>query len=323
MMISVTHLSKNFGSRQAISDLTFKVTKGEILGFLGPNGAGKTTTLRILAGSLLPTTGTASIGGFDILNQPIQARQIIGYLPEAVPLYPNMTPKEYLKYMGKLRKVKDLNSRISIVLNMVNLSERSNAMISQLPKGMRQRLGLAQALIHQPQVIILDEPTIGLDPEQIIEVCNLIQELRKEATILVSTHILSEAQHICDRVLILNKGLIVAEDTPHRLQSRLYGSESVVVKVRGNIHETLTLVASVPEILNVELKSDDSIEFTAAPGLELRPEITRILIQAGFDLLEIKSSTLSLEDIYLKLTRDDNPSPEVGDATNHKLQAGS
>lgn len=323
MMISVTHLSKNFGSRQAISDLTFKVTKGEILGFLGPNGAGKTTTLRILAGSLLPTTGTASIGGFDILNQPIQARQIIGYLPEAVPLYPNMTPKEYLKYMGKLRKVKDLNSRISIVLNMVNLSERSNAMISQLPKGMRQRLGLAQALIHQPQVIILDEPTIGLDPEQIIEVRNLIQELRKEATILVSTHILSEAQHICDRVLILNKGLIVAEDTPHRLQSRLYGSESVVVKVRGNIHETLTLVASVPEILNVELKSDDSIEFTAAPGLELRPEITRILIQAGFDLLEIKSSTLSLEDIYLKLTRDDNPSPEVGNATNHKLQAGS
>ncbi len=303
--------------------MTFKVTKGEILGFLGPNGAGKTTTMRILAGSLLPTAGTASIGGFDILNQPIQARQIIGYLPESVPLYPNMTPKEYLRYMGKLRKVKDLNTRISNVLSMVNLSERSNGMISCLSKGMHQRLGLAQALIHQPQVLILDEPTIGLDPEQIIEVRNLIQELGKETTILVSTHILSEAQHICDRVLILNKGLIVAEDTPHRLQSKLYGSERVVVRLRGNIHEALSLVASLDEIQNVELKSDDTLEFTAAPDHELRPEITRILIQAGFDLLEIKSSTLSLEDIYLKLTRDDIPSPEVGDTTNYKMQAGS
>lgn len=321
MMIAVTHLSKNFGSRPAISDLTFKVQKGEILGFLGPNGAGKTTTLRILAGYLLPTTGTAIIGGFDILSQSIRARQIIGYLPETVPLYPDMTPKEYLGYMGRLRKVQDLNSRISTVLGIVNLTERSNGMISNMSKGMRQRLGIAQALIHDPQVLILDEPTIGLDPEQIMEVRNLIQDLRKNTTILLSTHILSEAQHICDRVLILNKGVIVAEDTPHHLQSRLYGSERVVVKVRGDIHQALSLVASMPEITNVELKSDDTLEFTATPGHELRPEITRILIQAGFDLLEIKSSALSLEDIYLKITRDELPVPELGKKLINKIQA--
>ena len=234
-MIRVAGLTKDYGSRRAIDDLTFDANKGEILGFLGPNGAGKTTTMRILTGYMPPTSGKAEVGGFDVVENSLQVRRLVGYLPETVPLYPDMTVFEYLKYMADLRKVVDAEDRVDEVLELVHMEDRADGYISNLSKGMRQRIGLAQALIHKPEVLILDEPTIGLDPAQIIEVRNLIREIGRERTVLLSTHILSEAQQVCNRVLIINKGKIVAEDTPEKLQSRLTGAQTVVLKSPGEI----------------------------------------------------------------------------------------
>ncbi len=220
-MIKVSKLTKDYGARRAIDNLTFKADRGEIIGFLGPNGAGKTTTMRILSGYMPPTSGKAEIGGFDVVDQSLEVRKIVGYLPETVPLYQDMTVFEFLKYKADLHHIPDAEERVDEVLEMVDLIDRSEGYISALSKGMRQRVGIGQALLHKPEVLILDEPTIGLDPAQIIEVRNLIKRIGKERTVMLSTHILSEAQQVCDRVLIINKGHIVAEDTPERLQSRL------------------------------------------------------------------------------------------------------
>src|SRR5512136_2381989 len=220
-MIEVEGLTKDYGARRAINNLTFQAKTGEILGFLGPNGAGKTTTMRILTGFMPPTMGTASVAGFDVVDKSLEVRKRVGYLPETVPLYPDMTVFGYLKFMADLRHIKNADERVDDVLEVVHMEERSNGYISNLSKGMRQRIGLAQALLHEPEVLILDEPTIGLDPAQIIEVRRIIQELGRDRTVLLSTHILSEAEQVCDRVLIINKGYIVAEDSPQRLQSRL------------------------------------------------------------------------------------------------------
>ena len=213
-MISVESLTKDYGTRRAIDSLTFDAKKGEILGFLGPNGAGKTTTMRILCGYMPPTAGTATVAGYDILNDSLEVRRRVGYLPETVPLYPDMTVFDYLKFMADLRHLPDADDRVDDVLEQVHMVDRADGYIGNLSKGMRQRVGLAQALLHKPEVLILDEPTIGLDPAQIIEVRNLIRKIGEERTVLLSTHILSEAQQVCNRVLIINKGHIVAEDTP-------------------------------------------------------------------------------------------------------------
>jgi len=205
-MIQVEELTKDYGPRRAIDHISFHAKKGEILGFLGPNGAGKTTTMRILTGYMPPTSGTVKIGGYDILEESLQVRRIVGYMPESIPLYPDMTVFEYLKFMADLRHLKNVEDVIDDALERVDLVDRSESYISSLSKGMRQRVGLAQAILHQPEVLILDEPTIGLDPAQIREVRNLIREIGKEHTILLSTHILSEAQQICDRVLISWQG---------------------------------------------------------------------------------------------------------------------
>ncbi len=231
-MIRVEGLTKDYGPRRAIHELTFDAQQGEILGFLGPNGAGKTTTMRILTGYMPPTSGKAQVAGFDVVDQSLEVRKRVGYMPETVPLYPDMTVIDYLKFMADLRRVKNAEDRAIELLEKLHMEDRAESYISNLSKGMRQRVGLAQALVHNPEVLILDEPTIGLDPAQIIEVRNLIRELGKERTILLSTHILSEAQQLCDRVLIINKGLIVAEDTPERLQSRLIGAQRVVAASR-------------------------------------------------------------------------------------------
>src|SRR5512133_3027895 len=236
-MIRVFGLTKDYGSRRAISDLTFNAEKGEILGFLGPNGAGKTTTMRILTGFMPPSAGKAEVGGFDVVEQSLEVRRLVGYLPETVPLYPEMTVFEYLKDMADLRGLPKANDKVEAVLEKVHMQDRAFGYIDKLSKGMRQRIGLAQALIHEPQVLILDEPTIGLDPAQIIEVRNLIREIGRERTVLLSTHILSEAQQVCNRVLIINKGKIVAEDTPEKLQSRLTGAQTVVIKARVETDE--------------------------------------------------------------------------------------
>ncbi len=312
-MIRVSGLTKDYGSRRAISDLTFDIEKGEIVGFLGPNGAGKTTTMRILTGYMPPTTGKAEIGGFDVIENSLEVRRIVGYMPETVPLYTEMTVFDYLKFYADLRKIKDGDDRVDEVLEMVHLEDRSEGYISKLSKGMRQRVGLAQAMLHKPEVLILDEPTIGLDPAQIIEVRKLIQEIGKDHTVLLSTHILPEAQQVCTRVLILNKGRLVAEDTPERLQSRLIGAQRIGLKIRGDISDVIPLVAATPGVINVSPKNDDSLEFESSPGEDARPLVARAVVQAGFDLLELQPSSLSLEEIFLELTRDEPPVPSVDD----------
>jgi ABC-2 type transport system ATP-binding protein len=306
-MIRVSSLTKNYGSRRAINELTFNIQKGEIVGFLGPNGAGKTTTMRILSGFMPPTSGTAEIGGFDLLEQSLNVRRIVGYMPETVPLYNDMTVFDYLKFMADLRKINNPKDRVEEVLELVHLENRSAGYIGNLSKGMRQRIGFAQALLHRPEVLILDEPTIGLDPVQIIEVRNMIRDIGKEHTVLLSTHILTEAQQVCNRVLIINKGKLVAEDTPERLQTRLSGAQRVNLRVRGEINEASKLVRETPGVTNVLIKADDLLEFETIPGGDVRPQVARNVIQGGYDLLELSLTSLSLEEIFLQLTKDETP----------------
>jgi ABC-2 type transport system ATP-binding protein len=310
-MINVSRLTKDYGSRRAIDNITFTAEKGEILGFLGPNGAGKTTAMRILTTYLPPTSGKVTIGGFDIVDQSLEVRRLVGYLPETVPLYPDMTVFDYLKFMADIRHVSNAEDRADEVLELVHLENRADGYISNLSKGMRQRVGLAQALIHKPEVLILDEPTIGLDPAQIIDVRKLIQEIGKEKTILLSTHILSEAQQICNRVLIINKGHIVAEDSPEHLQNRLTGANRVTLRVRGHAEDLLPLVQAVPGIITASIQSDDTIEFESAPNQDARPGVARTVVEHGFDLLELHPENLSLEEIFLQLTRDEPESPTI------------
>jgi ABC-2 type transport system ATP-binding protein len=312
-MIEVEGLTKDYGARRAIDNLTFQANAGEILGFLGPNGAGKTTTMRILSGFMPPTAGVARVAGFDVVDQSLEVRKRVGYLPETVPLYPDMTVFGYLKYMADLRHLSNGDERVDNVLEVVGMIERANGYISNLSKGMRQRIGLAQALLHEPEVLILDEPTIGLDPAQIIEVRNLIREIGRERTVLLSTHILSEAQQICDRVLIINKGVIVVEDTPERLQARLTGVQRVAVRVQGDGDGLEKLLAGISGIERVNPTPDGSIEVESPPGKDVRPLIARSVIEAGFDLLELKSVGLSLEDIFIQLTREEPEPPSAED----------
>jgi ABC-2 type transport system ATP-binding protein len=312
-MIKVTKLTKDYGARRAIDNLTFHVKRGEIMGFLGPNGAGKTTTMRILSGYMPPTSGKAEIGGFDVVDQSLEVRSIVGYLPESVPLYPDMTVFEFLKYKADLHHIPDAEDRVDEVLEMVDMIDRAEGYIGALSKGMRQRVGLGQALLHKPEVLILDEPTIGLDPAQIIEVRNLIKRIGKERTIMLSTHILSEAQQVCDRVLIINKGHIVAEDTPQRLQSRLTGAQRVELKLRKGAEDALALVKKVTGVTNATLKEDDLIEYEMSANHDSRAGVAKAVIQGGFDLLEMKQNAVSLEDIFLELTRDETPPPALKD----------
>ncbi|GAP06677.1 ABC-type multidrug transport system, ATPase component [Anaerolinea thermolimosa] len=315
-MIRVTGLTKDYGSRRAIHDLTFNARKGEILGFLGPNGAGKTTTMRILTGFMPPTSGTVEIGGYDVIDHSLEVRRIVGYLPETVPLYPDMTVREYLEYMASLRHLKNIEKRVTETLEQVGMADRANGYISNLSKGMRQRVGLAQALIHQPEVLILDEPTIGLDPAQVVNIRKLIKEIGQNKTVILSTHILPEAQQICDRVMIINKGHIVAEDTPEQLQARLTGSQRVLLTVRGESQDVVPLIKQLPGILQVVEKEDGTLEYESLPGQDIRPLVARKIIEAGFDLLQLQPINMSLEEIFLQLTRDETePSaamPEVG-----------
>lgn len=315
-MIRVTGLTKDYGSRRAIHDLTFNARKGEILGFLGPNGAGKTTTMRILTGFMPPTSGMVEIGGYDVVDHSLEVRRMVGYLPETVPLYPDMTVREYLEYMASLRHLKNIEKRVAETLEQVGMADRANGYISNLSKGMRQRVGLAQALIHQPEVLILDEPTIGLDPAQVVNIRKLIQEIGQDKTVILSTHILPEAQQICDRVMIINKGHIVAEDTPEQLQARLTGSQRVLLKVRGESQDVVPLIQPLPGILQIVEKEDGTLEYESLPGQDIRPLVARKIIEAGFDLLQLQPINMSLEEIFLQLTRDETePSaamPEVG-----------
>lgn len=306
-MIEVQGLTKYYGRHLAIEDLAFHAERGEILGFLGPNGAGKTTTMRILAGYMPPSEGVATIDGFDVVDESLEARRRIGYLPETVPLYPDMTVVEYLRYMGSLRDVVELEDCIESVLEEVHLTDRPESFIGGLSKGLRQRVGLAQALLHEPMVLILDEPTIGLDPAQIIEVRELIQGLGEERTVLLSTHILSEAQQTCDRVLIINKGRIVAEDSPDNLQAQLTGGHRLLVRIRGEVGALKGELDGLPGVRDVRRgERKGEIEIFTDSAEDRRPEIARAVVASGADMLELRTASYSLEDVFLQLTREEN-----------------
>ncbi len=304
-MIKVSGLTKDYGARRAIHNLNFDAQQGEIVGFLGPNGAGKTTTMRILTGYMPPTDGEAIVAGYDVVEESLEVRKRVGYLPETVPLYTDMVVFDYLKFMGELRHIPNVDDRVEEALDMVGLIDRSKGYIGNLSKGMRQRVGLAQALLHRPEVLILDEPTIGLDPGQVVEVRELIREIGRERTVLLSTHLLYEAQNLCDRVLIINKGKIAAEDTTENLQARLIGAERVIVRVRGETDELADTIKQVKGVRKVETREDGAVEFEFASGKDLRPEVAKQVIKDGYDLLELRPLGLSLEEIFLELTGGD------------------
>ena len=303
-MIQVNGLIKDYGERRALNSITFDANQGEIVGFLGPNGAGKTTTMRILTGYMPPTDGTAVVAGYDVVEESLEVRKRVGYLPETVPLYTDMTAVEYLKFMADLRNIPNSKDRAYETLEQVNLGDRANSYIGNFSKGMRQRVGLAQALIHRPEVLILDEPTIGLDPAQVVEIRNVIKEIGKDRTVLLSTHILSEAQNLCDRVLIINKGTIVAEDTPENLQSRLVGSQRVILRVRGDSDGLDATVKKVKGTRKIEAKDSETIEFEFSSGQDVRPQVAKAVVQAGYELVEMRPVGMSLEEIFLELTQD-------------------
>ncbi len=308
-MIQVEGLTKYYGAFKAVDDLSFTAERGEILGFLGPNGAGKTTTMRILTGYMPPTEGQVVVAGYDMLEQPLEARRHVGYLPESVPLYREMTVWQYVEYMADLYGInrKERMDRVGQALEQVDLLDRAESMVSNLSKGMRQRVGLAQALVHQPDVLILDEPTIGLDPAQIREVRELIRQVGQDRTVMLSTHILSEVEQMCSRVLVINKGQIVAEDAPQALSSRLQNINRYRVSVGGGldfatISDALSGIDGVTEVLATET---GAIDVLAVAGIDPRPQLASTVVGHNWDLLELRALDMTLEDIFLQLVRDE------------------
>ena len=311
-MIQVEHLTKRYGGTTAVSDVSFQVNKGEIVGFLGPNGAGKTTTMRILSGFIPATGGTARISGFDVFEQPIEVKRRLGYLPENPPLYQELSVDSFLLFAGRIKGVKSdqLANRLETVKEQCALEEMGDRLIRHLSKGYRQRVGLAQALIHNPDVLILDEPTVGLDPKQIIEVRELIKRLAGEHTIILSSHILPEVSMTCDRVVIINNGRVVAIDTPDNLKRTLAGGNLVRVEFRGDPERVRQSLRSMPHLTSVEPDSaggaPTALRVEVEAGFDERPNIARAVIQTGADLLELKSAGPSLEEIFLKLTTEES-----------------
>jgi ABC-2 type transport system ATP-binding protein len=307
-MIKVAGLTKRYGPTTAVNNISFEVDRGEIVGFLGPNGAGKTTTMRILTGFLPPTTGTASVAGYDVMEQPLEVKKHIGYLPETPPLYPEMEVVEYLDFVARLKGIPsgDVSSRIDSVLERCALGNVRHKIIGHLSRGYRQRVGLAQALIHGPDVLILDEPTAGLDPKQIIDVRKLIHALSGEHTIILSTHILPEVSGTCSRVLIINEGRLEASDTPENLTARLQGHESLWVDVDGPATEIELTLNGVPGVNRVVRENGHSQRTTwqveTGKDPAIRSQIARALVERGWGLYEMRPIGLSLEEIFLKLT---------------------
>jgi ABC-2 type transport system ATP-binding protein len=304
MMIEAEHLTKRYGTFTAVSEISFRADPGEILGFLGPNGAGKTTTMRMLTGFMPPTSGRASVAGFDVFEQSLEVRQRVGYLPETVPLYPDMTVKGYVKYIAELRHVPKADSRTDDVLKAVGMYERRDGLIRNTSKGMRQRIGLAQALVHDPPVLILDEPTIGLDPLQVLEVRDLVRDLSAGHTVMFSTHILSEAEQVCDRVIILDRGQIVAMDTPSRLRARLQQGASLFVRVGGKLASPDAATKAIWSVAGVAgvVPHAEGFIVQISGAIDVRARLAAALVGAGGDLLELRPQAMSLEDIFIELT---------------------
>ncbi len=318
-MIKVEGLTKRYGSAIAVKNISFTVDKGEVVGFLGPNGAGKTTTMRVLTCFLPPTEGSASVAGFDVLEDPLEVKKRIGYLPETPPLYLEMGVYDYLEFVARLKGIPsgDVAARVDSVLDRCNLGDVKAKLNGQLSRGYRQRVGLAQALIHNPDVLILDEPTAGLDPKQIIEVRQLIRELSGDHTVILSTHILPEVSTTCGRVIIINDGKIEASDTPENLTARLQGHDSIWLEVDGpsdQVEPTLAAVPGVEQVAPAQGQAGRSAwQVEADQDPAVRTALARAVIDAGWGLYEIRSVGLSLEDIFLELTASD-PSAEQAPA---------
>ncbi len=310
-MIQVQDLTKKYARHVAVNDISFSVEKGDIVGFLGPNGAGKTTTMRILTCFLPPSAGKATVGGFDCFEQPFEVKKRIGYLPEMPPLYPEMSVQDYIMFVARLKNVPaaDVKTRTEQVMERCSVADVKTKLISKLSRGYRQRVGLAQAIIHNPDVLILDEPTSGLDPKQITETRDLIKSLSGEHTIILSTHILPEVEAVCRKVIIINRGRLVATDSVEHLKSTGVGNTmQVQLDTAGTadaaaVHQKLEQVPGVSKV--VEKSVSDSrlvFEVDGLPDRNPRPDVARAVVHAGWNLLELKSATLSLEEVYLQLT---------------------
>jgi ABC-2 type transport system ATP-binding protein len=308
-MIEANGLTKYYGPVAAIRDVTFEVKQGEVVGFLGPNGAGKSTTMRILTCYMPPSTGQARVAGMDCFEQSLQVRTMIGYLPENVPLYRDLTVQRFLRFAADAKAVeaKRVTQEIRRVMGICGLENAANRIIGHLSKGYRQRVGLAQALLNSPQVLVLDEPTIGLDPTQIIEIRRLIQELRGEHTILLSSHILPEVAQLCQRVIIINKGQIITSDTPANLTSQLQKSSRISLQVKGHLPDLTDALRNIPGVQAVSLSSENGgrLVIETDRSSDLRAEIARMVMQRGMDLLELKLMDLSLEEIFMQLVTEE------------------
>lgn len=308
-MIEIRNLVKYYGDICAVNDVTFTVNKGEILGFLGPNGAGKTTTMNILTGFLSATSGTVTINGHDILEEPQAAKKCIGYLPENPPLYLDMTVIEFLRFVSDLKGVAKENQikQLAEIMKLVRIADVSNRLIKNLSKGYRQRVGIAQAMVGNPEVLVLDEPTVGLDPKQIIEIRNLIKELGKKHTIILSSHILPEVQAVCERVVIINKGAIAAIDTPEGLSHKMAKTSKVQLTAEGPHRDVIQKLRLLPGVRNAEvmLEKEDGItifEIENEPELDVRKQIFFEMARNSWPIIEMKSMDPTLEDIFLQVT---------------------
>ena len=312
-MITVQGLTKRYARTVAVDNVSFEVTKGEIVGFLGPNGAGKTTTMRVLTSFLPPTDVTAKVAGYDVLEQPMEVKRRIGYLPETPPLYPEMEVIEYLTFVGQLKQLRgaELKKRVDYVIERCSVGDVRTKLIGKLSKGYRQRVGLAQAIVHNPDVLILDEPTAGLDPKQINETRELIQSLAGDHTIILSTHILPEVEQTCEKVIIINKGKVVAIDSVHNLQNRARGAESVRVEVEGRdsaldptrVLQRLEQVPGVSRVVQKETHENRGVfEVESLKDRFIRGDLARAVVESGWNLNELRPEAMSLEEVFLQLT---------------------
>jgi gliding motility-associated transport system ATP-binding protein len=319
-MITVTELTKKYARHMAVDHISFEVGKGQIVGFLGPNGAGKTTTMRVLTCFLPPTSGGATVAGFDVLEQPLEVKKHIGYLPEMPPLYPEMRTAEYLTFVGKLKGLSgaELNKRVEYVLERCAIADVKDKLLGKLSKGYRQRVGLAQAIIHNPDVLILDEPTAGLDPKQINETRDLIKSLAGDHTIILSTHILSEVEQTCQQVIIINKGKLVATDSVNNLQNRARGAESLLVEVAGRngdvdaatVQRRFEQISGVSRVLFKDKRQNRAtFEVESKKNSFVRGDLARAVVEAGWDLNELRPTAVSLEEIFLQLTGEPTAAP--------------
>jgi ABC-2 type transport system ATP-binding protein len=330
-MIKVKDLTKRYARTIAVDQISFEVAKGQIVGFLGPNGAGKTTTMRMLTCFLPASSGSATVAGFDVLEEPLEVKKRIGYLPETPPIYPEMETAEYLKFVGQLKGLSgaDLRKRIDYVCERCAVADVKTKLLGKLSKGYRQRVGLAQAIIHNPEVLILDEPTAGLDPKQINETRDLIKDLAGEHTIVLSTHILPEVEQTCEQVIIINRGKLVATDSVRNLQARARGAESVIVEIAGRsgklelpiVQHKLEQVSGVRRVLcKQEIDNRIFFEVESQKGRLVRGELARAVVESGWDLNELRPSAVSLEEIFLQLTGTEVPAEEQKASATEVLQ---